>query len=253
MSTNDLKASSGKELTEQEFADKIGIKVDSFLPFEALKIPENVVTLIYGNKGAGKSTLALCIARDVSLSKKVLFIDSEASLSSKRLMTIGVDPTNFTLKRISYVEELYDILTGDEALEYDLIVVDGLERLGFVTEAENDASSANIGVKARILNKIFRLINVKYYENGVTSIFINHERPLIDGMGHYLPGGQGQLNASSHTLRLYTTTKSRFTKNKKVAGQYVHVKVEKSRFMSPHQELKLKLTYETAELEDVTE
>jgi len=241
-----------KTYSAADYEKAYGLRPATYLPFPQLAIPENTMTLIYGNKGVGKSTLALGIAKQVAENSKVLFIDSETGVSPTRLVDLQINPKNFFLRHLEFVEELYELLTSDEVLKYDLVVIDGLGSLGFIAESENSANSANIGVKARILNKMFRLIINRFYDNGVTSIFINHERPMIDGMGHYLPGGQGQLNASSHTLRLYTTSKGRFQKNKKVAGQYINVKVEKSRFISPFQQFKLKLHFLTAEIEDVT-
>lgn len=243
-----------KKYTVEDYQKAYGLRPTTYLPFAPLQIPENVVNLWYGKKGSGKSTVALGVAKATALAgKRVLFVDSEAAITDERLAQLQIPPEYFNLVRISHIEDLYELLTQDDNVEgYHLIVVDGIERLSFLTEADNDANSANIGVKARILNKIFRLINVKYYHEGITSIFVNHERVDINGMGHYVPGGEGQVNASSHTLRFYTTAKSRFQKNGAIAGQYAHVKVMKSRFMSPHQEFKLKVTYETAEVEDAT-
>jgi RecA/RadA recombinase len=252
--TDELMTGSGKKYTAKDYEDAYNLHPTTFLPYETLKIPENVMTLIYGNKGVGKSTIALNIGKAcANEGKSVLYIDTEAALSSERLEQLQVNPEFFHLKQMGYVEDFYDFITSDSVLGYDLIILDGIERLSFVTEAENDANSANIGVKARILNKIFRIVNMKFYENKITTIFINHERPNVGGVGHYVPGGQGQLNTSSHTIRFYKTQKGRFIKNGKIAGTLANGTIQKSRFMPEGAEVTLKIHFDTAEVEDVTD
>lgn len=243
-----------KKYTAEDYQEAYGLRPVTFLPFEPLQIPENVITLITGKEGVGKSTISLQIAKSAALAGlKVLYIDTENSLNGERLELFQVPKDNFTLTYVTYIDEVFDLVRDEATLEFDLIVLDGIERLLSVDEEQNDAYSRNIGSKAHLLNKTIRVMSMRFHKAGVTTVMINHERDVVGGPGGtYLPGGTGQKFAAAHWLKLRTTANSRFQKNGRVGGHYIRVIVAKSRYMNPHQEFKLKLTYETGELENVT-
>lgn len=127
--------------------------------------------------------------------------------------------------------------------QYDLIVVDSITALSFRAELENEPGSGNMGIKAKLLNQLCRVLPVLLTKHNCTVIFINQERDSFDGYGKVIPGGKGQLYASSHTIRLSTDAKSRFQKDGEIAGHWVTAELRKSRVSIPFRKTKFKLVY----------
>lgn len=168
---------------------------------EVSEIPKNKLTIIYGKWGIGKTTLAHKVAANV---KNTLYIDTEASVTPERLAQLNIEPKSFTLKKLSYVEEIYELLTNEKILkQYDLIVWDSVAGTSFITEVEGDAPDRNMGVKASIINKMMRVLPNLLDTHKTTLILINQER---EGVGqyapNYMPGGKGQVYSASLIFRL---------------------------------------------------
>lgn len=180
-------------------------------------IPKDKITLLYGKFGIGKTTLAHLIAARSGL--KTLYIDTEAALTPERLKDLGIDPRDFVVRRVAYIEDVYSLLMSDEALTYDLIVWDSVAGTSFYTEVEGDAFERQMGVKALIMNKLMRIMPNRLASSGTTLLLINQER---EGIGqyaaNYVPAGKGQMYSAGLVIRL--------------SGTYPKVKVElkKNRF-----------------------
>lgn len=207
---------------------------------EVAGFPKNMVSLVYGPFGVGKSTLMYKLIQNSP--DKILYIDSEAALNTERLQQLNVDPKRFQVRRVNLIEDAYDLIM--ESLdEYDLIILDSVSSLSFKAEIEGEASDANMGKKAQIMNKLCRLLPVLIERSNCAVIFVNQERDRFDGMGKTVPGGMGQMYASSHTVRLSTDAKSKFQKNNEIAGHWTTAEVRKTRVKMPWRKTKFQVFY----------
>jgi len=213
---------------------------------ELTKLPIGRIIELYGPEGVGKTTLALNLIQSIK-DKRILYIDTESTLDPNRLTKLKMPADLVTIKKLGYVEEIYDTVLN-EYENYDLIVVDSIANCSFQTEFEGSAGDANIGIKARVLNKLMRLMPHKLSKSRTTLLLINQERQSIGGYvtQFYTPGGAGIQYACSLRIRLKTTLSDRFPKDPKdgiYQGHLVEAEIKKSKVSVPFRKHKFKLYY----------
>jgi RecA/RadA recombinase len=216
--------------------------------FDALTmIPRGRTTQIQGPYAVGKTTLALNMLRGLT-KQKVLYIDTEASLNPEILLGLGLDSDKFTLYNESaFIEDIYEVII--EAVskpKYDMIILDSLAACTFKTEAANGAADANIGQKARIVNKLMRIIPMELRKTKTALVIINQERELIGGYvpQKYTPGGMGVPYGASLMVALKTTKGARFPKTgPPYSGHEVTAEIIKSKVNAPWRKATFKIYY----------
>lgn len=218
-------------------------------------IPRGRVTQIQGPYAVGKTTLALNMIRGLR-NKKVFYVDSEASLNPELLVDLELDPRYFHLYNESaYIEDMYDqVISAAKSGVYDLIILDSLAACTTKTEEEGDATASNIGQKAKIVNKLMRIVPMELKNTDTALVIINQEREVIGSYvpQKYTPGGMGPVYAASLILGLKTIPSWRFPKDAKngvYKGHEIEVTVLKSKVSQPHRKTKIKLYYLNPEAE----
>lgn len=216
--------------------------------FDALtQIPRGRVTQIQGPYGVGKTTLCLNMIAGLT-GHKVLYIDTEAALNPELLARLGVVAKDFTLYNESaFIEDIYEvILRAVEKAKYDMIIFDSLAATTFRTEAANEAADANIGQKAKIVNKLMRIVPMELKRTGTALVIINQEREFIGGYvpQKYTPGGMGVPYGASLMVALKTTKGARFPKGgPPFKGHEVTAEIIKSKVNDPWRKATFKLFY----------
>lgn len=221
--------------------------------FDALtQIPRGRVTQIQGQYGVGKTTLCLNMLKGLR-DKKVLYIDSEASLNPQLLVDLELNSDNFHLYNTSaFIEDIYDkIIEATESGIYDLIIFDSLASTTFRTEAANEAADANIGQKAKIVNKLMRILPTMLKNTDTALVVINQEREVIGGYVpmKYTPGGMGVPYAASLMISLKTIKSWRFPKaGPPFKGHEIEATIIKSKVNDPWRTAKFKLYYKAKDM-----
>jgi len=221
--------------------------------FDALTmIPMGRVTQIQGPYAVGKTTLALNMIKGLS-DKKVFYIDSEASLNPELLVELELDPELFHIwNKSAFIEDIYEVLVeAVKSGEYDLIVFDSLASCTTKVEAEGDITASNIGQKAKMVNKMMRIIPSELKTTNTALVIINQEREVIGGYvpQKYTPGGMGVPYAASLMISLKSIKSWRFgrtaadTKKGIFIGQDVEATIIKSKVNQPWRKKTFKLYY----------
>lgn len=232
---------------------KMGLETVSWITtgiadFDALtQIPRGRVTQIQGPYGVGKTTLCLNMIKGLK-GYRVLYIDSESALNPELLVDLEVDAANFVLYNSSaFIEDIYEVIIGAlETAKYDMIIFDSLAACTFRTEAANSAADANIGQKAKIVNKLMRIIPMELKRTNTALVIINQERELIGGYvpQKYTPGGMGVPYGASLMVSLKTTKGARFPKSgPPFQGQAVTAEIIKSKVNEPWRKATFNLYY----------
>lgn len=219
------------------------------------QIPRGRVTQIQGPYAVGKTTLALNMIKGLA-DKKVLYIDSEASLNPQLIFDLGLSDKNFHLYNESaYIEDMYDqTILAAKSGQYDMIIIDSLAGCTTKTEEAGTATDRNIGQKALIVNKLMRIVPMELKNSDTALVIINQEREVIGSYvpQKYTPGGMGPIYASSLILGLKTIPSWRFPKDAKEGrfeGHEIEVTIIKSKVSQPHRKKKIKLFYVNPEAE----
>jgi RecA/RadA recombinase len=144
---------------------------------ELTQIPRGRITQIQGPYGVGKTTLCLNMIRGLR-DKKVLYIDSEASLNPELIVDLGLADKNFTLyNESSYLEDISVVLrAAAKSGAYELVIFDSLAMCTTKAIAENDVTASNIGQKAKMMHKIISLIQMDLKDSNTALVVINQER-----------------------------------------------------------------------------
>jgi len=214
---------------------------------ELTQIPRGRVTQIQGPFGVGKTTLCLNMIKGLS-DKKILYIDSEAALNPQLLVNLRLNSDNFTLYNESaFIEDIYEvIMAAVEHAKFDMIILDSLANTTFRTEAAGNAADANIGQKAKIVNKLMRLIPMELKRTNTALVIINQEREVIGSYApiKYTPGGMGVPYGASLMVSLRTTKGARFPKSgPPYKGHEITAEIIKSKVNDPWRKATFKLYY----------
>lgn len=237
--------------------EKMGLHATTWITtgiadFDALtKIPRGRITQIQGPYGVGKTTLCLNMIRGLSQQKKkVLYVDSEASLNPNLLVDLDVDAEYFTLyNESSYFEDIADIIrAAAKSGEYDVVIFDSLAMTTTKAIAEADMTASNIGQKAKLTHKLIQLTQMDFKNTDTAFVVINQEREVIGSYvpQKYTPGGNAVPYAASLIVALKTIKSWRFPKSPKdglYLGHEVEATIIKSKVNQPWRVAKFKLYY----------
>jgi len=207
-------------------------------------VPVGRILEIEGVAGAGKSSLALTIARAFQRDGGiVLYVDMEHALYRGSMEAFGLDPEATAISQPASGEEALDLIkVMVQRQAVDLVILDSLASLTFQSEMEKDSSdSSSIGLLARKFSSFLRVVHPIMEENGVSMVVINQLRQDISskpnprlGPRYTSPGGMAKLFYSSVTIRAFRSPNSDYINkliNGGVAyGHTVRFQIEKNRF-----------------------
>lgn len=220
------------------------------IDFDGLtQIPRGRITQIQGPTGVGKTTLCLNMIKGLA-DKKVLYIDSEASLNPELLVHLRLNPKNFNLYNDSaYFEDIAEVIkkAASEG-KYDMIIFDSLAATTTKAEAEGDITASNIGQKAKMMHKLIHITQMDFKHSNTAFVVINQEREMIGTYVpmKYTPGGTAVPYAASLIIALKTIKSWRFPQNPKdnlYQGHEIEATIIKSKVNQPWRVKKFKLFY----------
>lgn len=216
---------------------------------ELTQIPRGRITQIQGPYGVGKTTLCLNMIKGLR-TKKVLYIDSEASLNPHLLVDLELNPKNFHLYNESaYFEDIAEqIRMAARSGKYDLVIFDSLASVTTKSEAEGEFTAKNIGQKAFLMHKLLHLTQMDFKNTNTAFVVINQEREMIGTYvpTKYTPGGNAVPYASSLIIALKTIKSWRFPqkpRNGLYLGHEVEATIIKSKVNQPWRSKRFKLYY----------
>lgn len=180
-------------------------------------IPKSRITEIFGVESSGKTTLSLKICNEFLNTHPeglVIYIDVEKTLEQDYLEALVEDLDRFVIGSPDSGEQVVDIINECAGQPIDLLlIVDSIAATVPMTEVENSADKANVGLHPRLINKLVRIANVRMKKNmsdasapSTTIILLNQERQKIGvmfGDPSTTPGGLGKNFFSSLRIRLF--------------------------------------------------
>lgn len=171
------------------------------IPFHG-GLPEGRMILVYGQKGAGKTTMWLMVARELMRrGQPILWIDAERTVEREycELLGLDLDQTDdegnplFTLVKPETAEQAIDAITM--TLEYGrhrLIVLDTLAQLVPATEAAASVSKDQMGVAPRLYSRAMRVWTPFLDRSKATLVILNQERLDLGAYGAPRISGGGK-------------------------------------------------------------
>ena len=164
--------------------------------------PLNVWNEIIGLESHGKTVMALkTIAANMAVDPNytALWVASE-DFNEEWALTLGVDLNRVVLAVTNVMEDAYEIIIeGLDSQEFDAVVLDSYPALAADAEAEATMDEWQVGIGARLTNKLMRVITPAQRrepdERNCLCLIINQWRDHIGvtyGDPRTTPGGKGK-------------------------------------------------------------
>jgi recombination protein RecA len=171
-------------------------------------IPDNRISMVVGERHAGKSTMAnkiIACAQQQEPDKTCVYIDVEGTYESTWAGHLGVDNDRLRVADCETGEMAVDIADAVvRSKESSLIVIDSIAALVPMKEIEDSAEDAHVALQARLVGRMIRkvssgLIAERKRGHFVTVLLINQFRNKIGGYGdpRTVPGGKALEFATS--------------------------------------------------------
>ena len=235
--------------------------IEGYDPGKALGVPLGKLVELFGEEGAGKSSLAYRLTGYAQKMGYVCaWIDAEQSFSENLAEINGVDRSSLLLsdmvddenpENIFYAEDCFDKIVDfcklkAKGVNVGLLVVDSVASLVPKARMEADAEKQQVGVLARLMSENIKKIGNYAAKYGVTVIFINQLREKIGVMF-----GNPETTPGGRTLKFQASLRIRVSKksgkdaniyvkdedgNDDFVGRLAYVRVSKNRFAPPYTE-----------------
>ncbi|MCD6362101.1 MAG: AAA family ATPase [Armatimonadetes bacterium] len=199
-------------------------------------IPRGAIIEIYGEPGAGKSTLSYFLASKIAKNGGVvLYIDVEGEVNAEWAAKNGLDfsQDNVKLLRFDYAEHALsyiETIAGSVSPEDNvLIVLDSIAALVPAEEAEQEIDKANIAIMARLASKFMRRAKNKLRASGTTLLAINQVRanPSPFAAPETTPGGYAWKFGA--TARFKISYGSRYKTGDMIEGHEIKITPKKNK------------------------
>lgn len=202
---------------------------------------------LVGDPGTGKTFVCLnCIREAQKMGYDIIYCDTEGSVGRKEAANFGVDTDRIRYQPIrtvndfkAFTVQVCDMVKNLKAEGKNPKIMLILDSLGMLATAKElrDAlegkQASDMGLKAKELRSLFRVITYDLTENKIPLIVTNHTTSAI---GAYVPtklssGGDGPVFAMSTVLFF---TKGQLKEGETKTGIIVTSKPNKSRFTITH-------------------
>ncbi len=194
-------------------------------------VPRGRLTEVYGQDGAGKTTLALSvIAQAQQAGGTACFIDAEHALDLAWAATVGVDLDRLVLCRPEHGEQALEVaavLVGSGSL--DVLVIDSIAALVPKIELDGEMGERHAGVQANLLSQALRKLCGPIARANTAVLVTNQlrQRAGTPGMPVYTSGGRALGYYAS--LRLDLRPVGQLRDGDQVVGSRVRVQVTKNK------------------------
>lgn len=214
--------------------------------------PKGRLILIAGEPSAGKSSLTIQVAE--KLGKKILYCDTEATLTTDYIESLGASPSKFAHCIPETTENMCNIIRR-EIPNYDVIIVDSINNSASGEQLQKTAEEKTMANRANVLSAQLPILIGLANQYDTTLIVLSQVRDNMDKANKYspdtvIPGGKSLHHNSSMTLELYKSSKKEVedkdtlsNKDKIVRGNMVRIKCTKNKVGKPNREVSVEFTY----------
>lgn len=214
--------------------------------------PKGRLILIAGEPSAGKSSLTIQIAEEIG--KKILYADTEATLTTDYILSLGATPSKFNHFIPETTEIMCDIIR-QQIPHYDVIIVDSINNSASGEQLQKTAEERTMANRAMVLSTQLPILIGLANQYNTTLIILSQVRDNMNKANKYspdtvIPGGRSLHHNSSLTLELFKSSKKEKeekgnlgNKDKIVEGNMVRIKCTKNKVGIVNREVSVEFTY----------
>lgn len=216
--------------------------------------------LIAGEPSAGKSSLTIQLV-DILLKalkkmgddRKALYVDTEFTLTTDYIESLGADPNNFDHVMPESTEAMFDLIRENVA-KYAIIVIDSINNSASEEQLGKGAGDATMANRAKVLTSQLPITLGLCTQHNTTLFILSQIRENMKAVGPYspkttIPGGKSLHHNSSMTIELKKSTKKKEgTKDEMelydtVYGHMVTFLVSKNKVGTPNRTVQVEFKY----------
>lgn len=215
-------------------------------------IPKGRLILIAGEPSAGKSSLTIQIAE--SLGKKILYCDTEATLTTDYIEALGAEPSSFTHCIPSTTEQMCNIIR-QQIPNFNVVIVDSINNSASGEQQQKTAEEKTMANRARVMSEQLPILIGLANQHNTNLIILSQVRDNMNKANKYspdtvVPGGRSLHHNSSMTLELFTSTKKKSdmeegisNKAQVITGKMVRIKCTKNKVGIVDREVSVEFVY----------
>lgn len=214
--------------------------------------PKGRLILIAGEPSAGKSSLTIQLAE--KLGDKILYADTEATLTTDYLISLGASPSKFDHFIPETTEAMCDIIR-ENMKTYDVIIIDSINNSASGEQLQKTAGERTMANRALVMSSQLPILIGLANQYNTTLIILSQVRDNMNKSNKYspdtvVPGGRSLHHNSSLTLELFKSSKKEKdekgtlgNKDKVVEGNMVRIKCTKNKVGKVNREVSVEFTY----------
>jgi recombination protein RecA len=215
-------------------------------------LPKGRLILIAGEPSAGKSSLTIQLAE--KFGDKILYADTEATLTSDYLVDLGADPSKFSHFIPETTESMCDIIR-QQIPNFNVVIVDSINNSASGEQLQKTAGEKTMANRANVLSSQLPILIGLANQYNTTIIILSQVRDNMNKANKYspdtvVPGGNSLHHNSSMTLELFKSSKKEKeekgtlgNKDKVVEGNMVRIKCTKNKVGKVNREVSVEFTY----------
>ena len=215
-------------------------------------LPKGRLILIAGEPSAGKSSLTIQIAE--KLGNRILYGDTEATLTSDYLVDLGADPAKFDHFIPETTESMSNVIR-QQIPNYDVIIIDSINNSASGEQLQKTAEEKTMANRANVLSSQLPIWISLANQYNTTIIVLSQVRDNMNKANKYspdtvIPGGNSLHHNSSLTLELFKSSKKEKdekgnlgNKDKIIEGNMVRIKCTKNKVGKVNREVSVEFTY----------
>lgn len=215
--------------------------------------PKGRLILIAGSPSCGKSSLTIQMADLIA--DKILYMDTEATLTTDYLESLGVNPSKFFHSIPSSTEEMINIMRREiPNFANNVLVIDSINNSASEEQIQKQAQERTMANRATVMSVQLPIIIGLCNQYNVTLFILSQIRDNMNKKNPYspdtvIPGGNSLHHNSSMTLELSAATKKKSKESddlglyETITGRMIKIACTKNKVGKPFRTTEVEFTY----------